>query len=481
MAKKKSNKPTHKILSPEQYIKTKARLLPIYKCYKGTIPGDNRQMSIFVLRRHPQGSITYAGFMLDRWCLGVKDTLWDFNVEESVFEELLSYMSDSHQVDEIDYVEAHNWVYGALAWAEDVDIKPHKDFAIVQYLLEPDDDNTELIDYDFGRNGEYCLMTTTNLEASKYIPLLRKNLGEGNFTVVIDNDDDYDDYDDDLFGGFKMVPSMEYTYKGKKYPTTAKLNHQEVKAIVETPLENISDEQMVHMLSLPRDSVREDLHALIMQQIGLQWGKSDDELYEGDFNWETVGNSLMFLTKVGTKEYTTPVVLEILRQSYDFWEFNFGDIANILLYPVLYVFYKDNPSALMPFLLEQGPDHRAKICVLELLEYMALGHPELKEEFSMMARTLLEAYKEDLPERTICDGTIVAFAIGIPMALQDTELLPIVEDLYASGMVDEHVNGNIEEVREYFHSGIYPHSLPPTDPYGIRAEYMDFYTCQKSH
>lgn len=480
---KKNKKTPQQVFSPEQYLKTRVRQLPIYKCYKSTVPGDTRQMAIFVARQHPQGNITFGGYMLDRWCLGVKDALWEFYVNPS---ELDGYMAEMNGkagqvVEEIDYVEAHNWVYGAHDWAADAGIEPAKDFGLARYILEPDDDNVELIEYDFGKDGEYWLMARTNFEASKYIPTLKKNLGEGNFQVIIDERLEYSDEEEDerYFGGFKIVPSMKYTYKGKKYPKTAKLHHNKVKKIVETSLENISDEQIEDVFSLPTETLREDLHALIMQQIGLQWGKTGDELDEKEISWETVGNSLIFLTKVGTIEDTFPVVLELLRQSDDFISFNFGDIPETLLTPVIYTLCKDNPSMLIPFLLEEGPCPRAKIIVLDLLQHMADNHPEMCEEFLSISKTILEAYKIDLPNRTICDGSVVAFAISIPLALKATELQPLAEELYKTGLVDEGVYGHIDELREYFIEGLHHYKLPPTDPYSIRNAYIHFIEMNK--
>lgn len=60
---------------------------------------------------------------------------------------------------------------------------------------------------------------------------------------------------------------------------------------------------------------------------------------------------------------------------------------------------------------------------------MADNHPEMREEFLSISKTLLEAYKEDLLNRTICDGGVAAFAISIPLALKATELQPLAETI----------------------------------------------------
>lgn len=472
MATKKNKKVTQQQqeVRPEQYLRTRVRQLPIYKCYNCVSKEDSREMVVVVARQHTQGYITFGVYMLDTWCLGVTGAIWKFNVDKSDMGSLLNRFGEHHQVNEISYVEAHNWVYGAHDWAAEAGIQPAKEFALAKYILDPDDDNVELIDYDFGKNGEYCLHVKTQKEASQYIPTLKKNLGDNNFQVEIEEQEDAGV----SLGGFKRVPTMKYTYKGKQYPKKVKLNHPEVRRIVETELEDVTDEEIDQLLALPADSVREDLHNLIMWQIGQLWGKTDEELDAKGICWPIISNSLMFLTQIGTVEGTLPIILEVLRQSDDFLDFNFGDIADLLLFPAVYALCKEHPSVLLPFLLEQGPDPRAKIKVLDLLRIMASNLTVLREELIEMSRTLLEAYQKDLPTRTICDGGVVAFAIGIPLALQATEFLPLVEDLYATELVDESIYGHIDRIRKYFSKGMHSRELPLTDLRKIRDSYSRF-------
>lgn len=158
-----------------------------------------------VIRQHAGGTFTYACFLLDCWCIGVKDAFCDFSVSESELDRILSHYERGMRVREVSYFEVHNWIYGAVDWATNAGIDPCKEFAFAKYLLLPDDDGVELIEYDFGYNGEYVLEAKTQQEANKYLPALRHTLGEGNFRVIIsplygdpdDFEEDEDDEDDD--------------------------------------------------------------------------------------------------------------------------------------------------------------------------------------------------------------------------------------------------------------------------------------------
>lgn len=102
---------------------------------------------------------------------------------------------------ECSYEEAHNWVFGAIAFAEEAGIEPDKSFNLTQYILEEDDDDIPLIEFEYGENGQHLLVAHSKLEASRYLPLLEENLGKDNYKFIInvggvlDDDDGYDDED----------------------------------------------------------------------------------------------------------------------------------------------------------------------------------------------------------------------------------------------------------------------------------------------
>lgn len=187
MAKKKKQQ-VQQALSPEKFIREKARLIPIYKCYMDKDAEAAGEANIIVIRKHKNDKYTIAVYLVDFLCCGVKNSFYNLRLDESEFEEFNQKYVYSQRMQNIEYVEAHNRIYGAIAWAEEAGIKPDKSFNLTQYLLEEDDENIPLIEYEYGRNGHHCLISLTRLEASKYLPTLRKNLGD-HFEYHIEEDD----------------------------------------------------------------------------------------------------------------------------------------------------------------------------------------------------------------------------------------------------------------------------------------------------
>lgn len=54
---------------------------------------------------------------------------------------------------EIPYEVAHNLIYGSIEFAGEAGIEPVDEWGITQYILEEDDDNVPLIEYQWGLNG----------------------------------------------------------------------------------------------------------------------------------------------------------------------------------------------------------------------------------------------------------------------------------------------------------------------------------------
>ncbi|WP_153800722.1 hypothetical protein [Foetidibacter luteolus] len=63
-------------LSPKKYIETKARSLPIYRCYATQDWEATKMASVVVMRRHVNGNVTVGFYLVDLMCLGIKDTFF---------------------------------------------------------------------------------------------------------------------------------------------------------------------------------------------------------------------------------------------------------------------------------------------------------------------------------------------------------------------------------------------------------------------
>jgi len=151
-------------LSPEKYIRQKARLLPILECYVNKEWQNIGMAQIIVCRKHTIGNVTLGFYLVDTFALGVKDSFFRFNISPAEYADLVNTLKQNFKTDNADelikteYVTVHNIIYGALEFAKEYGYKPCKEFDTTQYILEEDTEEIELIEFEFGKNGKPLLI-----------------------------------------------------------------------------------------------------------------------------------------------------------------------------------------------------------------------------------------------------------------------------------------------------------------------------------
>lgn len=208
MAKANSGK-VIRMLSPGNYIRNKARTLPLYECLVNTGWEKSKMVHVVVARRHPNGNLTACFYLVDLMCLGVKDSFYMFNIPIHEYKEKIKIIGEGLDMRPVSYELAHNIVFASLEFAEEFGFSPHKDFtSITCFMLEEDTDNIELLEIECGFDGKPAYIRSpfdNQAKVNNIIARLEKTAGPGNYIIIDeeddqdmkDFDDDYDDEDDD--------------------------------------------------------------------------------------------------------------------------------------------------------------------------------------------------------------------------------------------------------------------------------------------
>lgn len=202
----KSGKVVQLFQKPGNFIKSRARELQLGACYITENWDETGIANIMVSRKHTNGNFTLGIYLVDLKCLGIKDTAFKFNVDE----EEMDYFAEFVGGNEIEYNEVHNIIYGAEVFADSCGFKPHKDWAITQFILEEDNDSIPLIDIEFGEGGVPAYYVGPNdnpAKVNQILATLDKNIGPGNYLFVGDDDEFEDDdiLDDNETQSFKQI------------------------------------------------------------------------------------------------------------------------------------------------------------------------------------------------------------------------------------------------------------------------------------
>lgn len=181
-------------LSPERYIRTKARTLPIGTCYVSANWRQTGNAIIIVPRIHINNNVTHGAFLVDLYCLGVKESYWQFNQPQLEYKEYIDRLmhEDPFEVSVVpaDYVLVHNIIYGALEFAGEIGFQPHKSFELTKYILEEDDEHVKLIDIEFGFKGKplYISSPMNPGEKNRVMSHLYTRLGKGNYYFITEEE-----------------------------------------------------------------------------------------------------------------------------------------------------------------------------------------------------------------------------------------------------------------------------------------------------
>lgn len=475
MAKKKSknkNKGQQQpALSPYRFMREKARTLPIGKCYIAPPDWQESGMAhVIVTRVRPSGNLVMGAFLVDTFCLGVKDAGYHENMALSDFEEYLSNYKKGMGLEEISYNEAHNIIYGAMAFAEEGGIKPAKEFDPAGYILEEDTDDIPLIEYDFGKNGKHFLVVNPDRKEMPYCHILKKKLGD-DFEYVMpygeeDEDDDYEDDDKDSIlseitlndvkkafeGMLKMkeesdrYPDEEYTYQYPDYPQTLSVRNKFIADELLSP-DNYSclpREVIDRILSLPKDEAAQDISNVILYSIGKTYkGINDDTIVV--WHNSAIMHSLILLAQLQSNK-GLDAVLEIMRQTGEFADYHLGDLTPELIHPALYACGKDNLNAIEDYLNEAGLDSYLRSQAPDALAMIVFKHPERREEVIAVFRRLLNNMVSNLPVQKACDGTFAGFVMSNLMDIKATELIPEIKATFATDCVNKTIAGDYKDV-----------------------------------
>lgn len=176
-------------LSPEKYIVSKGTQLPFNDCYINALWEEAGLATILISKLMPSQKLISALYLVDVRCLGIKDTTYRFAISKVDYEEYKNDLIEKFQMQPCDLVLAHNIIFGAHDYAEELGFRPHPDFVITQHLLNPEliDDGIDQI--EFGKNGKPLFIAGEYDNVPRILTMLRKNVGDGNFDFISNQPD----------------------------------------------------------------------------------------------------------------------------------------------------------------------------------------------------------------------------------------------------------------------------------------------------
>lgn len=147
---------------------------------------------LIVARWRDTGDADYGVFLVDMWCLGVKDAFGETGVPDSALREFLDQRLPEKMREAMHPACAKKLIEGGVAYAESLGFAPHRDFRKARRVLSGIDAALCPKEFDFGRDGRPCFVPgedDSEERIDRVLAMLEARLGEDGFDYEAEEDD----------------------------------------------------------------------------------------------------------------------------------------------------------------------------------------------------------------------------------------------------------------------------------------------------
>ncbi len=161
-------------------------------------PSSPQAIQILLARQQPDGDICFGVYLIDKFCLGLKNTFANAGFPRSRYQsEVRNKIFREQKPVECPIELAHQMIYQSIEYAEQFGFEPQKDFALSQYLLAPRGELEEPYDLTFGKDGKPFFIAGPHDNVARIMRQLEKTAGPGNYHYLMPIGGD--PFDDDIF------------------------------------------------------------------------------------------------------------------------------------------------------------------------------------------------------------------------------------------------------------------------------------------
>jgi len=158
-----------------------ARRYPIFQCWINEGWEESGLATVLIIRRSPFEELFYGVYLIDIFCLGLKNTYSNFNFFASEASMLVDSVFRNQTPIPCSPALAHEIIYGGIDYAARLGFKPHKDFSSSRHILEPRETYPPSGQVEFGKDGKPFYIAGPKDNVQKIVRQLGLVVGEENF------------------------------------------------------------------------------------------------------------------------------------------------------------------------------------------------------------------------------------------------------------------------------------------------------------
>ena len=182
--KKQSRSSSYYEYAHRTYLIKNAKNYPLFECLINTDWQDKGLAHILLARRQPNNKLILGVYLVDIFCLGLKNAFSNANMSMEEYQKLKLSLLEETAISSYSPGKACRIVIGAIEYAKKIGFKPYKDFNLSKYILEGLADTDHDFQLKFGREGKPFFIAGPDDNVEAILETLRKNVGEGNFHFI---------------------------------------------------------------------------------------------------------------------------------------------------------------------------------------------------------------------------------------------------------------------------------------------------------
>lgn len=167
---------------------TEAANYPILHCWIGNGIAEQGMGWVVLSRQLPKGMVAVASFLVDAYCLGVKDVfaevLGGFSYDAKYLRRMKSEMASRSASP----AEGRKLLEDAVAYARNIGLPPHPDYARAMLLFGDVNAAESDAEFTFGKDGKpffFAGPRDTPERCRQIMAILDKTCGRGGYDVII--------------------------------------------------------------------------------------------------------------------------------------------------------------------------------------------------------------------------------------------------------------------------------------------------------
>jgi hypothetical protein len=169
-----------------------ARNSPVKRCFVRKNIFSEGIGTAIVSRQMPNGHLGVGVYLLDVWCLGVKNTYFSI-LSENEFLDRIKHIEVNEPLGTLHPSCARKIIEQCVEYSDKLGFKPHNDYKISRQLLMDLDPNVCPNQYSFGKDEKPFFISGPNEnqnQSKKIVEKLIRNCGKGNFGYIVSSSDE---------------------------------------------------------------------------------------------------------------------------------------------------------------------------------------------------------------------------------------------------------------------------------------------------